>query len=294
MSVVTSGLRGVHRVELVVADPAATAAFYGAETTLLPVDGAAAGTTLLRGPNTHVELHTATAEAAVETPVEGPGITHVCFQSPAEDGLFRRFIDRGATTVTRGGATVDLAGAGVTYGYARDTDGLMFEVEQLDRPHFDGPFWIAHVAFATPDIDRLVDFYSALIGKEPYRRVNKVMGPPVDEVTDLDGARMRAAWIDVGNMVLEFWQFISPPTPATRIERAEGSPGFGAVVFEVDDLDAEVERLASLGVAVSVDAAPGHFGRQASAADPDGNQLRFVEIDDPQHSLERLARREVD
>lgn len=293
MSVVTSGLRGVHRVELVVGDPDAAAAFYGAETTLAPVDGGAGRTKLLRGPNTHVELHPATAAAAAITPVEGPGITHVCFQSPSEDGLFRRFIDRGATTVTRGGATVDLAGAGVTYGYARDMDGLMFEVEQLDRPHFDGPFWIAHVAFATPDIDRLVDFYSALVGKGPYRRVNKVMGPPVDEVTGLDGARMRAAWVDVGNMVLEFWQFISPPTPTTRIVRPDGSPGFGAVVFEVDDLDVAVERLSSLGIEASVDAAPGHFGRQASATDPDGNLLRFVEIDDPQFSIERLARREV-
>ncbi len=294
MSVVTSGLRGVHRVELVVADPSASAAFYGAETTLVSIGGAAAGTTLLRGPNTHVELHAATAAAAAATPVEGPGITHVCFQSPAEDGLFRRFLDRGATTVTRGGATVDLAGAGVTYGYARDADGLMFEVEQLDRPHFDGPFWIAHVAFATPDIDRLVEFYSALIDKEPYRRVNKVMGPPVDEVTGLDGARMRAAWIDVGNMVLEFWQFISPPTPTDRVERPEGAPGFGAVVFEVTDLDAEVARLASLGVAVSVEAVPSHFGRQASGADPDGNVLKFVEIDDPEFSVQRLARRDVD
>jgi len=34
----------------------------------------------------------------------------------------------------------------VRYGYVRDADNIMFEIEQLDKQSFKGPVWIAHIA----------------------------------------------------------------------------------------------------------------------------------------------------
>jgi len=94
---------------------------------------------------------------------------------------------------------IDLNGAGVRYAYARDADDIMFEVEQVDAPRFDGPIWLAHVALVSHDIDRLVDFYRDLLGVEPYRRANTIKGSRFDEVTGLDDVRVRAAWFNTVN-----------------------------------------------------------------------------------------------
>ena len=50
----------------------------------------------------------------------------------------------------------------------------MLEVEELDKPRFEGPIWLAHIALVSPDIDRLVAFYRNLLGVEPYQRANKM------------------------------------------------------------------------------------------------------------------------
>jgi hypothetical protein len=51
--------------------------------------------------------------------------------------------------------------------YARDADAIMFEVEEVDKPWFDGPIWIAHIALVSHDIDGLVDFTKTYLGSNP-------------------------------------------------------------------------------------------------------------------------------
>ena len=179
--------------------------------------------------------------------VIGPGITHACFQAPAEVGLFEKFMLAQAKSVSIGEPPIDLNGQGVRYAYARDPDGSMFEVEALDVPQFEGPIWLAHIALVTPDIDQAVSFYQTLLGVAPYGRVNKVMGPRFDEVTGIEGVRIRAAWFNTGNMVLEFWQFIQPQTPVLPVDRAFTDAGYNTFALEVGDLEAEIKRLAAVG-----------------------------------------------
>ena len=118
-------------------------------------------------------------------------------------GLYSEFKSQNASVVSRGTAPVDLNGRGVYYAYLRDADHLMLEVEQLDKPNFEGPIWIAHGALVTPDLDSLATFYQNLLGVSPYRRADDVRGPRLDEVTGLDNVHIRAAWFNVGNMVLK-------------------------------------------------------------------------------------------
>tara|TARA_B110000495_G_C22775518_1_gene453733 strand:+ start:407 stop:730 length:324 start_codon:yes stop_codon:yes gene_type:complete len=93
---------------------------------------------------------------ATEVPVEGPGVTHLCLQSPAKNVLFDKFIKHKAKSVSSCNPPIDLneAGEGVCYGYVRDADNIMFEIEQLDKPNFKSPGWIAHIALEDRSYNR--------------------------------------------------------------------------------------------------------------------------------------------
>lgn len=285
-------VKGIHHVGLGVADIDRAVDFYRSVTPLELLDGTCVtgDGAVLRAPNAYLELTPTAREHTPPVPVEGPGVTHVCFQSPAPTALYSQFIDIGATPVSTGDAPIDLNGAGVRYGYARDPDGAMFEVEQLDEPKFDEPIWLAHVALASPDIDRLVDFYRTVIGVEPYSRVNKVTGPRMDEVTGLHGARARAAWFNCGNMIVELWEYVSPkPTEPTE-PRPPDAAGYTRIVFEVRELDREIERLTAAGVDVAEPGELADGARLACARDPDLNLLGFLELPaGSAASVDRLA-----
>jgi len=305
----TSTVLGINHIGLTVSDLDRALAFYGDAVGLelaerravddAPWQQLAAGhstrsidVAILRGPNARLELAELGAGAHSEpVPVVGPGFTHVCFQSPAESNLYASLVGHGATEVSRA-APVDLGGYGVRYGYARDDDGIMFEVEQLDAPPFDAQVWIAHVALVSPDIDRLVAFYTDLLGVEPYRRANKVAGPRIDEVTGLDSVHVRAAWFNVNNMVLELWEYVTPPTPEPNAVRSLDAVGNHRFVFEVGDLDHEMVRLAESGVElIGAPTATGSgAGRCVYARDPDGNLFGLLEL--PEGSDARLERLE--
>jgi catechol 2,3-dioxygenase-like lactoylglutathione lyase family enzyme len=282
----TTSVLGIHHATLVVSDLAAAEQFYRS-TQLTVAEGEVfrqAGSNQpeksvkLMAPNGCLELQQYAPSIAREPlPVVGPGITHACFQAPADQSLYQQLVAGGADPVSVGESPIDLNGAGVRYAYARDPDGSMFEVEELDQPKFTGPIWLAHIALVTPDIDRAVAFYQQLLGVKPYGRVNKIVGPKFDQVTGLSNVRIRAAWFNVGNMVLEFWEFVQPLTPAERVQKPIAQVGYGAFSIEVDDLDGEIARLDSEQLQLKATLLEGNGMRGVTLADPDGNLLHLVE-----------------
>ena len=297
----TSGtsIKGIHHIGISVGDVARSSGFLEDAANLTHVgEGSFSGTgvassepsasTIMKGPNAYLELMQFDSQTPESVPVEGPGFTHVCFQSPSELRMYNSFKDAGATAVSWGEGPVDLGGYGVYYAYLRDTDKTMYEVEQVDRPPFEGKLWIAHVALVSHDIDRLVEFYSNVFGIEPYRRVNKATGPRVEEVTGLKDARMRAAWFNVGNMVLEIWEFVNPVTPDTSAERPFEKVGYNKFAFEVSDLAREITRLKAKDVKFVSEPLATPIGLEAYAADPDGNRFSLVQLNDNQLSIDHL------
>ena len=291
-----STIKGINHVGLSVSDLQASVAFYTAATTLEMEDETAFSNTTaekasgfnnepvarvaLKGPNGQLELsqyESSLAGPAEEIPFQGPGVTHVCYQSPTTVDVYSKFRSLGATPVSRGTEPIDLGGYGVYYAYERDADGIMFETEHLDKPHFEGSIWLSHVALVTPDLDRLVDFYQNLLGFEPNRRSNRVSGPRFDEVVDFDAVKIRAAWFDTANMIVELWQFTNPvtaePGPPIPYEKI----GYNKFAFEVSDIDHDYKRLVDSGVQFLSEPVQTDESTEVFARDPDGNLLSLIQ-----------------
>lgn len=206
---------------------------------------------LVRLPNTYLKLLDFAPdqdELGQPQPLTGPGYTHICFKSPATDSAFDKFDTVGLSAVSRGGAPIDLLGAGTEYFYGRDLDGTMIEIEIDQRPRRDDPYWIGHVANVTPDIDRMVSFYETLVGYPVRRRAALSGSARADEIADIDGVSMMGAWFALNNIELEFWQFEAPATPARAEPATLDKIGYAGIAFEVTDLANEKDRLEGHGV----------------------------------------------
>ena len=294
-----TGIKGIHHVSISVADLDRTATFFEKATTLpRAIDSSFSGkgladstplaSAVIKGPNAHIELMQFADSKPGLVPVEGPGFTHICFQSPTTTGMYNKFKAAGATAVSWGDEPIDLGGYGVQYAYLRDADNAMYEVEHVDRPPFEGEVWIGHVALVSYDIDRLVEFYKTLFEIEPYRRANKATGPRIEEVTGLKDARMRAAWFNVANMVLEIWEFVTPATPTHSAERPFEQAGFNKFAFEVTNIEREITRLSDAGVQFVSEVLTTPIGLEVYALDPDGNRFSLVQLNDDTHSIDQL------
>lgn len=216
--------------------------------------------------------------------VQGPGITHICYQSAADDSCYEKFKASGMKPLSRGTKPVDLAGRGITYAYARDMDGNIFEMEEWDTvpptaPQ-ETPVWLAHVALVSPDIQRLANFYSTILMNMdavpdiPRFREN----PRLDEVADLVNVDLYGTWIATPNVLIEIWQYVNPPTPTTTGLRSLTEPGYSHIAFEVDDLNGEIERLREHGVSFTSE--PIHWDQQSAVFghDPDGNLFQLMQL----------------
>jgi len=298
-NLVPSSVLGIHHLGLAVRDLEKAIAFYSETTTLSVLEDERIFShvpyqpdqcAVLKGPNGYLQLMQFSDSPPSRMGVIGPGATHICFQSPASCSLYQSFVSQGAEPVSVGNPPIDLNGAGVRYAYACDQDNIMFEVEELDQPRFEGPIWIAHIALACEDIDRSVEFYRNLLGIEPYGRANKVMGPRFDEVTGIENVRIRAAWFNTGNMVIELWQFINPATP--RVNQAPDfcEAGHNKIALEVGDLVSELNRLAAMGVTPVHPAYESNGMTEAYLRDPDGNLLSLLQVDTGSTSIADLPR----
>lgn len=309
----TTGILGINHIGLSVTDLGAALDFYRAATgyevvTREEISGDAAADALfgrtvqlrraiLKAPNMLLELNEFAHHRGAETtrmPVQGPGMTHTCYQSPATDPAFKYFEKAGATVLSRGGAPVDLAGRGITYAYLYDPDGNMLETEQLDEPvlessgYYGSPVlkghraWMSQVALATPDIEGLMGFYHRVLGIRPFRRLEIENNPRIDAVADESDSHLIGGWFRLNDKskVIEMWQFLRPETEAPSEHRDPTSLGY-SFSFEVEDIHAETKRLTGLGLEFVSE--PVRFGEfwEVYTRDRDGNVFSLRQAVDP-------------
>jgi catechol 2,3-dioxygenase-like lactoylglutathione lyase family enzyme len=230
---------------------------------------------LIKTPTVFVQLVDFDPDAAEPPhvkPVYGPGYTHMCFQSPANDPALPKFKQLGMKMVSRN-APVDLGGYGVTYAYGLDPDGTMIENETVDRPRRSDAAWITHIGGATPDVDRMVDFYTKFIGYGARRRGEYSDFPKMDDVAGIDGLVLRSSWFVVRNLEIEFWEYVKPATPVRDEPAKVDQIGYNMTAFEVTDADAERKRLQKLGIKMMGPAKISRGWKIYYAHDPDGNVI---------------------
>ena len=265
--------------------------------TLFGSEGAQFRRAVLRAPNMLIELLEFKQNNGLATskmPIEGPGMTHTCYQTPAAKSGYDRFKSAGADILTLGDAAIDLGGYGVTYAYAHDPDGNMLEMEQLDPPVLDhmgynqspvlqnAEMWVTQVCLVSADIDRLLAFYAELLGIAPSRRVEVKNNKKAAAIGGASSVHILGAWfqLDTHAKVLELWQYMEPKTPALRELKRPTSLGYSFVI-EVDDINREYERLQTIN-GVSFISEPVVFDDfiGAYARDIDGNVFCLRQMTD--------------
>jgi catechol 2,3-dioxygenase-like lactoylglutathione lyase family enzyme len=119
---------------------------------------------------------------------------------------------------------------------------------------------IAHLAVVTSDIDQAVDFYTGVLGFRETLRLE----------TDHSGT---IVFVSVDGTQLELFSGGQPREPGED----EGKVGYPHVALAVDDVDAEYERLTSLGVEFDMPPTDAEAGiRLAFFRDPDGNRIEII------------------
>jgi catechol 2,3-dioxygenase-like lactoylglutathione lyase family enzyme len=145
---------------------------------------------------------------------------------------------------------------------------------------------IHHVAISTPDLDRLVAFYTDVMGFEVVMRTEWRDREIIDRMIGLDRSAARQVMLKTGNAYLELFQYESPtPVPAAP-ERDPSWHGYTHFCVDVVDIDAEYERLSRNGMTFHAPppstAELGHARLRAIyARDPDGNIVELQEVLDP-------------
>lgn len=246
-----------------------------------------ANTVLARSSNTQLrfmQFHDSSSQAksASPIPVQGPGIAHVCFQVAKTTNTYQRFLEAGATSIGDSEMVQLNAANPVDYAYIHDTDKLILEIEHIDFDKVSAPrkndYRIRHVSLATPNMQRMVDFYSVLMEEPQPRRVGiggTLQGENFDRVSGYAGTKLEMAWFQVRNLELELIQYHSHPSPLPTEPRPVDALGFNMVVFDVLSLEAARNKLLAAGGTIvsesqKLDDAEILFGR-----DPDGNLLGF-------------------
>ncbi len=128
---------------------------------------------------------------------------------------------------------------------------------------------INHIAIAVPDIDAASKFYVDQLGLELSGRET------------VANSKVKVGFIPIGDTRIELVQPDAPDSPIAKFIEQRG-PGLQHLCFEVDDIDAEVERLKAAGVRLINDTPiPGAHGCRVAFVHPKATGGVLVELSQP-------------
>lgn len=151
---------------------------------------------------------------------------------------------------------------------------------------------IHHVALATGQLDRMIDFYCEALGFELVYRSGWEQGSTeIDELVGLTDSATKTAMLRSNSVFLEMFEYLTPEGKPGEPDRPVSDHGYTHFCLSVSDIDAEYERLRAAGMRFhcaphpAPDPPPRGAVRATYARDPDGNVIELLELLDPRSSL---------
>ncbi len=156
-------------------------------------------------------------------------------------------------------------------------DKARVRAPQGDRAVING---LHHVAIATEDAERLVNFYRDQLGLEVVLDYTWGTGSEIaDRITGLKDSSARHVMLRAGNAFFEIFQYLSPRTTGGDPIRRVCDPGITHLCLTVTDIDQEYERLLAAGMTFHCPPQDAEAGIRATyGRDPDGNVIELMQV----------------
>lgn len=147
----------------------------------------------------------------------------------------------------------------------------------------------AHLGLTVRNTETTLAFYCGVLGATLMWRSEAVReGAQIDAIFDAPGTRVRISGVDLHGMVIEFFEFLAPTVDDATFRTAPATGGWRHLALIVDDIDAEVARLAAQGVHFRhpVQTLP-NGSRMVYFDDPDGAMLELNQPSERDHAVRR-------
>lgn len=143
---------------------------------------------------------------------------------------------------------------------------------------------IHHVTISTGNIEQLRQFYCDILGFELVMEYDwepgTEMGSQADKIIGLKNTGTKVAMVKMGGFHVEFFEYSSPAPKPVDPEWRVCDHGYTHLCLEVDDIDAEYDRLSNAGMTFHGPPPPFYNGLRALyGQDPDGNIVEILQID---------------
>jgi glyoxylase I family protein len=134
-----------------------------------------------------------------------------------------------------------------------------------------------HVAISVSDMDKALEFYTEGLGFELVQQAELENDSKANQVIGLDNINAKMRMLKAPNAFIELWQYSNPEPKDLRSRPCDY--GYPHIALQVDDIDAEYERLKGHGMEFVGE--PVHYGDTGAAIygrDPSGNIIELYEI----------------
>lgn len=138
---------------------------------------------------------------------------------------------------------------------------------------------VHHIALHTPNLDRMLEFYSGVLGFEATVPVYRWSdNAEIDATIGVPGSAAKTVMLNAGNCYIELFEYSAPASRDVPPLRPSDH-GYTHIAFEVTDIEAEYSRLSAAGVHFSrSEPMDGGMIKAVYGKDPDGNVIEIQQV----------------